>query len=68
MSHALISVEYRAAYFVKNTVKYFYTLITRWQRNWSTRKHLAAQSDFMLEDVGITHEQAKAEANKPFWR
>lgn len=68
MSDTLIRTEYRASNFLKYTIKNFYMLIVRWHRNWTTRKHLAAISDYMLDDIGITGEQARAEVEKPFWR
>lgn len=31
------------------------------------RRQLAEMSDARLEDIGITHAEARREANKPFW-
>lgn len=35
---------------------------------YNSRKALAALSDTMLEDIGITKEEAEKEAAKPFWK
>lgn len=32
-----------------------------------TRKQLADLSPHLLEDIGLTQAQARAEANRPFW-
>ena len=43
------------------------TLCT-WQRRASDRAALAALNDRLLADIGLTRAQARAEADKPFWR
>ncbi|PJI51208.1 MAG: hypothetical protein CTR55_00015 [Pseudomonas sp.] len=43
----------------------------RWQQFWCrvrTRKQLLELSDAQLRDIGISREQAKLEAMRPFWR
>jgi uncharacterized protein YjiS (DUF1127 family) len=43
----------------------------RWQQFWRrvrTRKQLLELSDEQLRDIGISREQAKLEAMRPFWR
>lgn len=42
--------------------------LLRWQRRHEDRLHLAAMDDRLLRDIGISREQADAEARKPFWR
>jgi len=32
------------------------------------RQTLAALNDHLLNDIGVTHEMARREAAKPFWR
>jgi len=34
---------------------------------WQQRRALLDLSDHMLKDIGITREEAKREARKPFW-
>ncbi|MDP3814109.1 DUF1127 domain-containing protein [Pseudomonas sp.] len=46
------------------------TLVERWQlfyRRLSTRRALLELSDEQLKDVGLTREQARSEALRPFW-
>jgi uncharacterized protein YjiS (DUF1127 family) len=46
------------------------TLIGRWQlfyRRLSTRRALLELSEEQLKDVGLTREQARREALRPFW-
>jgi uncharacterized protein YjiS (DUF1127 family) len=43
----------------------------RWQQFWRrvrTRKQLLELSDEQLRDIGISREQARLEAMRPFWR
>ena len=42
--------------------------LLRWQRRHDDRLRLAAMDDRLLRDIGISREQAAAEAQKPFWR
>lgn len=44
---------------------------SRWQQFWRrlrTRKQLLELSDEQLRDIGVTREQARLEAMRPFWR
>ena len=44
---------------------------SRWQQFWRrlrTRKQLLELSDQQLRDIGISREQARLEAMRPFWR
>lgn len=44
---------------------------SRWQQFWRrlrTRKQLLELSDEQLRDIGISREQARLEAMRPFWR
>jgi len=43
------------------------TLLT-WQQRTRERAALAALDDRLLEDIGLTRAQARAEADKPFWQ
>lgn len=43
------------------------TLIA-WQQRYELRRHLLEMDDHLLEDVGISRDQARQEAAKPFWR
>jgi uncharacterized protein YjiS (DUF1127 family) len=39
-----------------------------WQERARGRQQLRTLNDHLLRDIGITHLQAAAEADKPFWR
>ncbi len=43
------------------------TIVT-WNDRYNTRRPLRTMPYALLEDIGITPEQAKLEAAKPFWR
>ncbi|MEZ8734536.1 DUF1127 domain-containing protein [Vibrio sp. 10N.286.49.E11] len=49
------------------SIKKFYSKFRIYLQNRRTRKHLAELSDHLLEDVGITREQANEEMKKSFW-
>ncbi len=42
--------------------------IVMWNDRYITRRPLSTMPHALLEDIGITPEQAKLEAAKPFWR
>jgi uncharacterized protein YjiS (DUF1127 family) len=42
------------------------TLRAAWHRH-RTRRCLAELDAYLLKDIGISHAEAEAEANKPFW-
>ncbi len=39
-----------------------------WQTRAAERAHLAALSDYLLEDMGLSRLEVEREAAKPFWR
>ena len=39
-----------------------------WMERSRTRKRLGALEDHLLEDIGLTREQANAESSKHFWQ
>lgn len=39
-----------------------------WTMRRRTRKQLSELSHHMLEDIGVTHAQARREAERPFWQ
>lgn len=43
------------------------TIVT-WYDRYNTRRPLSTMPYGLLEDIGITPEQARLEAAKPFWR
>jgi len=45
----------------------FYARWCRARALWRQRRALAALDDRLLDDVGLTREQAQAEARKGFW-
>lgn len=42
--------------------------IRLWHERWQNRRRLAEMEPHLLDDIGITREQALAEARKPFWK
>ncbi|MEZ8303641.1 DUF1127 domain-containing protein [Vibrio splendidus] len=55
------------ALFSSLSVKKFYSKFRRYLQKRRTRKHLAELSANLLEDVGITRDQANEEVRKEFW-
>lgn len=43
-------------------------LLALWQRRREERRALRDLPDFLIADLGLTVEQVRAEADKPFWR
>lgn len=43
-------------------------LLARWSETRRTRYELKYLPDSILDDIGLTREQADREAEKPFWR
>ena len=41
--------------------------LTRWSLNRRTRRTLAGLTDWELDDIGVSRDQAEAEARKPFF-
>ncbi|MBP5857853.1 DUF1127 domain-containing protein [Marivibrio halodurans] len=44
------------------------SLLALWQRRREEREALRDLPDFLIADLGLTHEQVRAEVEKPFWR
>lgn len=42
--------------------------LCRWQARVESRRQLAELDDRMLADIGVTADEARAEAAKPFWK
>lgn len=42
--------------------------LLRWRERARQRRQLLEMSDHMLRDIGITRADARAEAERPFWR
>ncbi|MGH1462189.1 MAG: DUF1127 domain-containing protein [Neptuniibacter sp.] len=42
-------------------------ILKQWQHNYRSRKALSQLDDERLKDIGLSTEQAKAEAGKAFW-
>lgn len=53
---------------LRDGLRTIWRTLLRWQRRHDDRLHLAAMDDRLLRDIGISREQAAAEAQKPFWR
>lgn len=47
---------------------YLSDLISTWEGRARERRHLAEMSDHLLKDLGISRNDARREAEKPFWR
>ncbi len=45
-----------------------YSTLKIWHQRTIQRRQLAQLQDHILEDIGISKEQALAEASKPFWK
>tara|TARA_Y100001956_G_C4129366_1_gene192520 strand:- start:12022 stop:12225 length:204 start_codon:yes stop_codon:yes gene_type:complete len=45
----------------------FLTKVGVWWRNYRTRRHLEDLSTHLLEDIGLTEEQAQQESVRHFW-
>ncbi|KJY85000.1 hypothetical protein TW81_01365 [Vibrio galatheae] len=43
------------------------TKVTRWWRNFTTRRQLQHLSSHLLNDIGLTKEQAQQESYRHFW-
>jgi uncharacterized protein YjiS (DUF1127 family) len=48
-------------------IKKAFSLIKRWFQNYRTRRKLAEIPEHLLDDIGITKEQANKEIRRPFW-
>ena len=46
----------------------FAVVVTKWDRNHRTRKHLKNLAPRELDDIGVDRLQAHLEASKPFWQ
>ena len=45
-----------------------YGALATWNSRQAQRRHLLELDDRLLSDMGLSREQAEAEAAKPFWR
>lgn len=43
-------------------------ILSLWMQRYQQRKQLAQLDARLLRDVGLSHEQVRAEINKPFWK
>ena len=43
-------------------------VVTKWDRNRRSRRHLAALDGHLLTDIGLTPGAARSEAARPFWQ
>ncbi|MDW6001685.1 DUF1127 domain-containing protein [Vibrio mangrovi] len=48
-------------------VKNIYSLIKQWRQNAKTRRQLSELPEHLLEDIGVTPEEAHKESQKYFW-
>ncbi|RQW64443.1 DUF1127 domain-containing protein [Vibrio viridaestus] len=51
-----------------NRHKKFLSTLIKWYRNAKTRHHLEDLPDYLLDDIGVSRQDAKQEINKPFWK
>jgi uncharacterized protein YjiS (DUF1127 family) len=54
--------------FSKETVKNILTSVSIWKRNRTSRAKLSNLPDYILDDIGLTKQQAKKEEEKYFWQ
>ena len=47
---------------------HFALVVTKWDIKRRTRKDLRHLDDHVLDDIGLTREQATTESHKPFWK
>jgi uncharacterized protein YjiS (DUF1127 family) len=47
---------------------WFAVMVTTWDTRWRTRRTLKGLEDHVLNDIGLDHFTAQAEASKPFWQ
>lgn len=43
-------------------------MMVKWEERRRTRKALLQLDDHRLDDIGLTRDEAQAEARRPFWR
>lgn len=51
-----------------NPVARLLATIATWQQRYELRRHLLEMDAHLLDDIGMSREQAEREAAKPFWR
>lgn len=49
-------------------IRQLFNRLAELQRRNHTRKQLLGLDNHLLNDIGVSHEQAYREAQKPFWR
>ncbi len=65
--HAVPTVAIRGLQTVLGTAWHAVATVNRWRETARQRRHLAALETHQLADIGISAEQARREAAKPFW-
>ena len=68
MDAAITNVQRNRRSLLIGLVKVFFTKIAQWHEIYRSRKRLSEIPDHLLEDVGLTKEQAQIESRKPFWQ
>lgn len=48
-------------------IQAIFAIVSLWRSRYQERRALKKLDDRMLNDIGITRDQALEEANKPFW-
>lgn len=67
IGRALASVAIALSNAAFNLPTTAYAVAVKWQKRAEMRRHLNELDDRLLDDIGITREQAGREAEKPFW-
>ncbi|PHS77241.1 MAG: hypothetical protein COB59_09510 [Rhodospirillaceae bacterium] len=53
---------------VKAEVSRGFPTFVLWRHRQVSRRQLSRLDDSLLKDIGLTHEQARLECQKPFWK
>ncbi|AIV06551.1 hypothetical protein LA59_14160 [Vibrio harveyi] len=52
----------------KSLVRYIFSKLAVWRKNYRTRRHLSELPHHLLDDIGYNETEVQKEIQKPFWR
>lgn len=67
MNHLLVNAHVQNKLEFRFLIKKIYSVIVCWHRNKVTRRQLKQMPNYLLDDIGVTQQQAKRESDKAFW-